>query len=125
MKVVFDTSVVLAILNEEKGCSIGEEFMIHALLSVVNLAEVTSVLARHSSEATIQKSIRPFQKAVMPYDEEAAMLTGLLVPKTQFSGLSLGDRACLALGIANKLPVLTADKTWAELNVGVEIRLIR
>jgi len=40
-------------------------------------------------------------------------------------GLSLGDRACLALGLALKAPVYTADKSWKKLKVGARIHVIR
>lgn len=40
-------------------------------------------------------------------------------------GLSLGDRFCLALGLERNLPVITADRAWAGLDLGVEIQLIR
>jgi PIN domain nuclease of toxin-antitoxin system len=45
--------------------------------------------------------------------------------KTRSGGLSLADKACLALGRATGLAVLTADKVWMELGLGLEIRLIR
>ena len=127
MKVVFDTSVVLAILNEEKGADIGENHMGQALLSVVNLAEVVTVLARRSSESSIRTQIRPFEKKLTPYDQPIALQTGLLIPYTKDYGLSLGDRACLATAIAHKIPVLTADLIWQELEdvLDVEIQLIR
>ena len=127
MKVVFDTSVVLAILNEEKGADIGENHMGQALLSVVNLAEVITVLARRSSEPSIRTQIRPFEKKVTPYDQSLALQTGLLIPYTKDYGLSLGDRACLATAMAHKLPVLTADLIWQKLGdtLGVEIQMIR
>lgn len=127
MKVVFDTSVVLAVLNEEKGSDIGEKYMSQALLSVVNLAEVVTVLARRSSEPSIQTQLRPFMRKVTPYDNNLAFQTGLLIPYTKEYGLSLGDRACLATAMADKLPILTADRIWKELedDLGLDIQLIR
>ena len=127
MKVVFDTSVVLAILNEEKGSEVGENHMGQALLSVVNLAEVVTVLARRSNESSIRTQIRPFEKKVTPYDQPLALQTGLLIPYTKDYGLSLGDRACLATAMAHKLPVLTADLVWQKLGdvLDVEAQVIR
>ena len=40
-------------------------------------------------------------------------------------GLSLGDRACLALGIALDVEIYTADRLWAQLNLPCSIHLIR
>ncbi|MEN8446890.1 MAG: type II toxin-antitoxin system VapC family toxin, partial [Cyanobacteria bacterium J06555_13] len=125
MKTVFDTSAVLAILYQENGAEIAEQQMSQALLSVVNFAEVISVLSRHSAESTIRKSIRPFENKVVPYDQSTAMQTGLLAPYTQKYGLSLGDRACIALGMCKKLPILTADKIWDDLDIDADIQLIR
>lgn len=127
MRSVFDTSVILAILNNEKGADIGEQHMGQALISVVNLAEVVTVLARRSSESSIRTQIRPFEKKVTHYDQPSAMRTGLLIPFTKDYGLSLGDRACLATAMMHKLPVLTADRIWKELaqELGLDIQLIR
>jgi ABC-type antimicrobial peptide transport system ATPase subunit len=54
-----------------------------------------------------------------------AHIAGSLWQQTKALGLSLGDRACLALAIQLNLPVLTADKLWQQLDVGVAIQLIR
>jgi PIN domain nuclease of toxin-antitoxin system len=40
-------------------------------------------------------------------------------------GLSLADRACLALAKQRGLPVLTADRIWQTLDLGVAVVLIR
>jgi len=44
---------------------------------------------------------------------------------TRSLGLSLADRACLALARRLDLPVITAGLTWLGADVGVEIRSIR
>ncbi|MDM7324085.1 MAG: hypothetical protein P3W93_003650 [Thermus sp.] len=62
---------------------------------------------------------------VLPFTEEDALLSARLRPLTRSLGLSLGDRACLALASRLRLPVLTADATWAELSVGIEVEVIR
>ena len=49
----------------------------------------------------------------------------MLRPITKSIGLSFGDRACLALGIILNQPVLTTDRLWGSINVGVEVRLLR
>ena len=48
-----------------------------------------------------------------------------LWPKTSPAGLSLGNRACLSLAQRLGLPAFTADRSWAILNLGIEVRLIR
>jgi PIN domain nuclease of toxin-antitoxin system len=39
--------------------------------------------------------------------------------------LSLGDRACLALGLARQAPVLNGDRGWRDLNIGFEVIVFR
>ena len=54
-----------------------------------------------------------------------ALLTAELIPQTRQHGLSLGDRACLALAIQRKATALTTDRAWKNLNLGIEIEVIR
>jgi PIN domain nuclease of toxin-antitoxin system len=62
---------------------------------------------------------------VVPFDAEQAYMTASLRPATRALGLSLGDRACLALGLRHGVPVLTADQLWAKADVGVKVEVIR
>lgn len=64
------------------------------------------------------------QQAV-DFTAEQAKIAGDLVAQTRSLGLSLGDRACVALGILLRAPIYTADKAWKKLNVGVRIHVIR
>ncbi len=69
----------------------------------------------------VQKS----EGCIKPFGEEHARIAGDLVTQTRPLGLSLGDRACLALGMALKAPVYTADKTWKKLKLNVRIHVVR
>jgi PIN domain nuclease of toxin-antitoxin system len=40
-------------------------------------------------------------------------------------GLSLGDRACLALARLRNLPAVTADRAWAKLDLAIPIEVVR
>ena len=62
---------------------------------------------------------------VVPFDEDLARQTGALRPVTKSLGLSLGDRACLALAQRERLPIVTADKSWAKLDLGIAIKVVR
>jgi PIN domain nuclease of toxin-antitoxin system len=62
---------------------------------------------------------------VIPFDAADAKIVASLWPPTRPSGLSLGDRACLALGLRLGVPVLTADRAWASLKLGVDVGVIR
>lgn len=129
---VLDASALLAYLHDEPGREIvGEALGGGALISTVNLGEVLEVLSRHqgSPEAYADQMDRSgllFEALLVEeftYDDsvEAARLR----PLTRHLGLSLADRACLALARRMKFPVLTADQAWAELDLGLEIRVIR
>jgi PIN domain nuclease of toxin-antitoxin system len=59
------------------------------------------------------------------FDFALAAIAGRLRAATRSLGLSLGDRACLALAIERNCPVMTADRSWAKLNLGIPIQLVR
>jgi PIN domain nuclease of toxin-antitoxin system len=95
-------------------------------MSAVNLAEVHSKLVALglSPGDAWEAALSPVHE-IVPFTPEHARLVGDLVAKTRALGLSLGDRACLALGLAWHAPVYTADKSWKKLKVGVRIYVIR
>jgi ribonuclease VapC len=128
-RIVLDSSILLAILNGEPGTEIfikQPALLANATISAVSLAEVFGklvTLQANPNEAwqTVTAAI-PSQVA---FDTEQAEITGRLIPLTRSRGLSLGDRACLALGIALKAEVYTTDRAWKKLDVGVPIHVIR
>ncbi len=63
--------------------------------------------------------------SVAPFQETDAHAAGELYPRTASLGLSLGDRACLALALRKKATVWTADRVWKRLQIGVTSELIR
>jgi PIN domain nuclease of toxin-antitoxin system len=69
-------------------------------------------------------ALSPIREATA-FSAEHAETAGNLTTKTRPLGLSLGDRACLALGMVLRAPVYTADKSWKRLKLGVPIHLIR
>lgn len=124
--VVFDASTLLASINREPGQEVVSAIDDEIVISSVNYAEIVSRLAlgRMSSEV-IEAAVAEYQMRVAPFTERLAMIAGLLITRTCHLGLSLGDRACLALAVDMRLPVLTADRVWADLDLGIDIRLIR
>src|SRR5271157_2381709 len=126
-RVVLDASAVLALLNDEPGANkLTPELLNQAACSTVNLAEVQTKLvsAGGAPDEAWEDALSPIREA-MPFTEEHARIAGSLVAQTRALGLSLGDRACLALGLALKAPVYTADKSWKKLQLGVRIHVIR
>jgi PIN domain nuclease of toxin-antitoxin system len=124
--VVLDASAVLALVLREAGAEQVQRYCPGATISAVNVAEVVARLAEGGTvETDVRAAISELGFSVVPLDAEQAFATGMLRPKTRHAGLSLGDRACLALARERNLPALTADRRWRGLDVGVDIRFIR
>lgn len=97
-----------------------------AVIGSISLAEVAGKLIEAGMPADdARRSIESLAFEVIPFSEEHAYLCGSLRPPTRSYGLSLGDRACLAVALAAELPVLTADRRWQDLDVGVEVHAVR
>ena len=123
---VIDASALLAHIRGERGSDPVADLAADALMSTVNLAEVFSKLLEESLTAEQADAIvLRYAIEIVPFDEGLARRAGVLRPATKSLGLSLGDRACLALAQREGLPVLSADRTWAKLAVGVEVKVIR
>ncbi|HLZ70041.1 MAG TPA: type II toxin-antitoxin system VapC family toxin [Dehalococcoidia bacterium] len=124
---VLDASAVLAYLRDEPGKDRVEQAREEgAALGAVNLSEVVARLAREGlSENEIRMLVDRLSLEIIPFEKALAYQTGILLPVTQHRGLSLGDRACLALAARLGLPALTADRGWAGLQLGVAIELVR
>lgn len=124
--IVLDASALIASIYEEQGAQIVDRYLPHAMISTVNLTEVASYMVRGGMpiEST-QELLKDLSLTIAPYDEDQALLAAKLLPVTAPKGLSLGDRACLALAIMRNLPVLTADKAWKSLDLDVKIEMIR
>jgi PIN domain nuclease of toxin-antitoxin system len=123
---VLDASALLALLNAENGAEVVQDLLPEAAISTVNLAEVvTRLAAAGMPEDEIRGALSLLGLETLAFDEELAFLAGFLVLQTQPLGLSLGDQACLALAKATQASAVTADRAWAGLDIGVEIRLIR
>lgn len=123
---VIDASALLAVLNQEPNTDRWAKAIEIASISAVNLSEVVAKLADAGlNEAEIREALGNLGLEVVTFETESAFQAGLLRVQTKALGLSLGDRACLALGRRLKLPILTADRTWTRLRVGVEIQVIR
>ena len=124
--VVIDASAWLALVHNESGADAVERWIPVAAMSSVNLSEAIAKLTDRSfSEAEIHEALLRVPPEVVPFDELQAWDAGRLRLYTRAHGLSFADRACLALARALDLPVLTSDRAWTALNVGVDIRVFR
>jgi ribonuclease VapC len=126
-KIVLDASAILAVISSEPGAEkLTPDLLGRAVGGTVNLAEVqTKLVIRGWTSAQAWEDATSPVREVLPFDEEQARIAGDLVTHTRHLGLSLGDRACLALGIALKAPVYTAERAWKKVKVGVKIHVIR
>jgi PIN domain nuclease of toxin-antitoxin system len=126
-KIVLDASALLAVLNREPGADkLTPQLLNVATSSTVNLAEVQSKLVNRglSPQEAWEATLSPIREAAA-FTAEQAMTAGSLILETRALGLSSGDRACLALGLALSAPVYTADKSWKSLKLGLRIHVIR
>lgn len=125
-KIIFDASALLALLNQETGYEIVAKYLSKIMMSTVNVSEVFYVLTDLGMpENQTKQLLSEVVKEIIPFDLEQAFISATLKKITKPYGLSLGDRACLALAKAKKLPVLTADKAWEKVNHGIKIILVR
>ncbi len=123
---VLDASAVLALLQREKGHEEVVAVVGEAKVSAVNLAEVGSQLADKGRPMTqVRATLDGLGLDIVPFDEEQAFEVARLRPLTRSLGLSLGDRACLALAVLRGVPAMTADRTWSALRLGIDVRVIR
>lgn len=123
---VLDASALLCLLNGEPGSERVLEALPSAVIGAANLAEVVSKLReRGLSVQEVEDVLGGLPLDVRPLTASQAYAIGHLRPTTRNFGLSLGDRACLALAAELGMPALTADQAWVGLDSGVEVELIR
>jgi len=124
---VLDASAILAVIYGEHGAEkLTPELLANSLVSAVNLAEVHSKLvARGWDIVQAWDDSTGVMGQILPFTTEQARTAGSLVLTTRSLGLSLGDRACLALALEHKAPVYTAERSWKNLKLDLRINLIR
>jgi len=125
--IVFDASPILALLRDEPGADVVAQYIGDGLISAVNLQEVIKGLLRR--EVPIDAALAMLDALhldVRPHGRDDAIAAAKLYPATKAFGSGLGDRTCMALAIAEGLPVLTADREWAKIEIpGLTLSLAR
>lgn len=123
---VLDASALLAVMLGERGAEQVLEILHGSVIGAVNLAEVVAKLQeRGVPDAEIGRSVDEIGLPVIPFDEAQAMAAGKLRGSTRSLGLSLGDRACVALASARGVPAVTTDRSWSALDIGVKVVFAR
>ncbi|MBB1492768.1 type II toxin-antitoxin system VapC family toxin [Paracoccus sp. MC1854] len=124
--VVLDSSALLCVLNGEAGADQVTQALPSAVIGAANLAEVvTKLRERGLSAEEVEEVLGSLHLDVRPLTQAQAYATGHLRPATRALGLSLGDRACLALAAELGAPALTADQAWGSTEAGVTVEVIR
>lgn len=124
--IVLNASALLVLLFGEPGHEAVAPHLGGGLLSAVNLSEVLARFARDGLDpAAVAHRLAAAGVEIVPFDRRQATLAAALFPAARPHGLSLGDRACLALAADRALPALTADRAWSALDLGIEIRQVR
>lgn len=125
-RTVLDASALLAAMLGEHGAQTVEAHFAEACISAVNLSEVVAKLAERGVPLdAIQESLVELDLDVRDFTTAQALRAGALRPATRAKGLSLGDRACLALAAELNAIALTTDTVWMELDVGIGVELAR
>jgi PIN domain nuclease of toxin-antitoxin system len=118
--VILDASIILMLINQEQGHEHIKELLSDAVMSSVNIAEAAGILiARHKLSLEEASTILGHLIAhIVPFDEQQAYLAAELeaINQEHKYNLSLGDRACIALGVAMGLPIYTADRMWKKVS---------
>ena len=126
MTIALDASAVLAVINSEPGAEMVQNAWTDAAISAVNYSEVIAKLVETGlDDAEAIGILEALPITVHALDIAQAQRAGLLRRQTREHGLSLGDRACLALAMMLGLPAMTADHGWIDLDLGIEIVVIR
>jgi PIN domain nuclease of toxin-antitoxin system len=123
---VLDASAVLALLLREPGAASLEHLLERSVLSAVNLTEVqTKLIDLGPQFVELRTSALSLPKRIEEFTAQQAQVAAGLRTVTRSAGLSLGDRACLALAMSLDAEVYTADKAWKNLDIGCTIHIIR
>lgn len=127
---VLDASALLSYIFDEPGADIVERVLPESVMHTVNWAEVLSKLAEKGVEPEV--ALHQLEDAgvtalmrIDPGDPADALEVARLRPLTRNSGLSLGDRYCLALGQRLSVPIVTADQAWTRLELGITVESVR
>ena len=123
---VLDASALLALLQSEPGGELVEAVLETAAISSVNWSEVVQKALDWQTEiAGLREELEVLGLEILPFTAALAEATAHLRSANRQAGLSLGDRACLALAGALGVPAITTDRVWPDLGLPMEIRVLR
>ena len=125
--VILDASALITLLSEEKGHEIIASVLPRSVMSSVNIAEVAKFLIekRGLSKEEVSNIIQNLIETIIPFDTDLALISADIIQQTKVIGLSLGDRACLALALSTGYTVYSSDRIWSQLQLSCKIMVIR
>jgi PIN domain nuclease of toxin-antitoxin system len=124
--IVLDTSALVALLRREPGHEVVASHWATACISAVNLSETLARIAREGIEPrAIKQQLDDLGLGVIDFDPAQAVTAGEIREHARGYGVGLADCCCLALALHMALPVLTADRPWLRLGLGIQVTLIR
>ncbi len=125
-RVVLDSSTFLAYVNKKPGGAAVGALLVGALVCSVNACEIATKLFESGKTVTeVRYILENAGFKIVDFDLDLAVEAGGMVTLTKSRGLSLGDRACLALAAREGLPALTSDRAWKDVDVGAAIEFVR
>lgn len=123
--VVLDASALLALMRNEPGAATVASCLSRAVICAVNQAEVQSTLvAAGLDEQVAWWHIGQLECESVPFDAHLAAIAGGLVGRTRRLGLSLGERACLALALDRHASAYTTNAAWKNLSLGIDVAIV-
>jgi ribonuclease VapC len=123
---VLDASALLCLLQEEKGAERVAHALPAAVIGAVNYSEVVSKLVESGlDDVTVDGLIDTLQLKVVSFDQRQARLAGSLRATTRKLGLSLGDRACLALAAVEGATAMTCERAWTKFEAPCKVEALR
>lgn len=126
-KIVFDASALIALFAKESGYQLIKNRMKDGIISSVNIAEVYKycIESQNLTEEEAKSLVKLSDIRIVDFCPEQALISAGIINKTKRCGLSLGDRACLALAILKGYPIITCDKIWQKLDLDIEFIIAR
>lgn len=128
IRCVLDASALLALFHGERGHEVVEDYITAggAAVSAVNYSEVAAKLEELGRDIPeLDRQFALLDIRLVPFDHEAALAAALLRRTTKPLGLSLADRACLALAARHAVSALTADRQWQNMPSPHQVIVIR
>ena len=125
-EIVLDASALIAFLRREPGAEKVSAVLTRSCISAVNLAETFGKMVEYGKRVEdMAYQIERLRIPVIPFDGEHAKLAASFWKQTRSVGMSLGDRACLALALHTGLPAYTTEEDWRKCDTGVQVVKIR